>query len=198
MKLPKVVVRFLLPLMLRIISWNVQGLGGIVENSDEGRKILVNFKNLSFYDLLLIQEHKLTRGDIHFVDARLEAAKLVWTPCQPRGQGRGGLAILVGERSAKKVIGSGVDKKREFIWIKLATPLGEMGIVNVYAPQKPAQRAVLWERMQQNLEAGVSWSLMSDWNFVERKQDRKDGLCFRHKEWDSWSELWDMCLCVWR
>lgn len=75
----------------------------------------------------------MIRGDIYFVDVRLEVVKLVWILCQFRGQGRGGLVILVGERFVKKVIGFGVDKKREFIWIKLVIFLGEMGIVNVYA-----------------------------------------------------------------
>lgn len=99
----------------------MRGLGGIIDNFDEGRKILVNFKKFSPYDLLLVQEHKLSKGDIHFVDAKLGASKSIWMPAQPEEQGRGGLAIRVRERYADKVTGSGVDKKREFIWINLAT-----------------------------------------------------------------------------
>lgn len=73
----------------------------------------------------------------------------VWSPA--KGQGKGGIAILVGERYEDKTLGSGVDEKNKYVWIKLVTPLGEIEIVNVYVPQKPEKRAKVWDRMSQTM-----------------------------------------------
>lgn len=192
MMLPGMVARALLPFVLRIVSWNVRGLGEILENSDKGMKLLSNFKALAPFDLMFLQEHKLSRTEIPFVNRRIGNYRTIWTPCE--GQGKGGLAILIGKRYEDKVLNWDIDKENAYIWLKLATPLGVFGIINVYALHKPEGRSRIWRRLQQALEPGIPWTIMGDMNFIERRKDRKGGTRFRYKEEEAWTDIRDVQL----
>lgn len=159
----------LLPMILQIFTWNVRGLGSLKQSGKEGCKLLTDFRTLGPYDILLLQEHKLFRDEVDFISMRLGVVDGVWSPAQ--GNRYGGLAILLGERYAGRVVASGMDEENAFIWAKLDMAAAEIGIVNAYAPHSPEERALVWQRMQDTLESGVPWLLAGDFNFVERRKD---------------------------
>lgn len=72
-----------------------------------------------------------------------------------RGNNCSGLAILLGERYTGQVLDTGADEHNSFVWVKLATAAGEVGIANVYAPHSPEDHAQTWMRLQDTLKAGV-------------------------------------------
>lgn len=139
---------------------------------------------------MLLQEHKVPKESCVFVHKRLGAAEGFWSPAERTegGNAKGGLAVLVGERYKGKVKDAGVDTTNGFLWVVLATTAGLIGIVNVYAPHTPGARARKWHRLVQAIDPEVPWVLGGDFNFVERRQDKKGGLRFRHKEEDFWME----------
>lgn len=136
----------LLPMILRIYTWNVQGLNALKGNNRDAYKILEDSGTLGPYDVLLLQEHKLLDLDIEFVSKRLKVGKSRWVAA--KGNHKGGLAIILGERHEHYLLELGSDEKFGFMWVKLATATGEIGIVNAYAPQSPHDRALMWNRIQ--------------------------------------------------
>lgn len=183
---------------LRIHSWNVQGLGGIARGTADGAQLLKDFKELGVYDFFFLQEHKLTKKKIPFVNKRIGAKKSFWSPAElsKKGMPIGGLAILVGDRFADKVVDAGVDKENAFLWLQVVSETGVIGLVNVYTLHSPQARAPIWGRMLETLDLLVPWTVDGDLNFVERQQDKKGGLKFRHGEENVWLELRDMELAV--
>lgn len=131
---------------------------------------------------------------IPFVNSRLRNRKAFWSPEQRKdgGMPRGGLAIFVGERFADKVLDAGVDKKNAFMWVTVATEVGQLGVANVYGAHLPSKRAKIWHRMLATLDTSFPWVFGGDWNFVERRQDKQGGTRFCHKEEDIWIEARDM------
>lgn len=163
----------LLPMVLCIYTWNVRRLGALKSYAADGHKILVDFCTLGQYDIMVLQKHKLFAEDAPFVSKRLGVVRSVWAPAQ--GNHKGGLAILMGAQYVGNVLALGVDTKFMFVWVKLATEAGEIGLVNVYAPQSPLERAEVWQHMQGTLEEGVPWFLMGDFNFAKRRVDKVGG-----------------------
>lgn len=102
---------------MRLITWNVQGLGEIQQGSIIGRRLLANFQALGLFDLLMVQEHKLTEHAIAFTDKRIGQYRSFWSPANGT---KGGLAIFVGTRYEDKVLDSGVDPENSYLWIKVA------------------------------------------------------------------------------
>lgn len=129
-----------------------------------------------------MQEHKLSRDKIPFVNRRIKTTKAFWTPAQQRegGLSRGGLAIFVGERFADKVLDAGVDRKNEFMWITVAIEVGQLGVTNIYGAHSPKKRARIWRRMLATLDTLFPWIFGGDWNFVERQKDKQGGTRFCH------------------
>lgn len=183
-----------IPSDLRLQIWNVQGLGEVSRGTVLGSDLLSNFTKLGKYDFFLVQEHKLPKEKISFVNRRIRTSKAFWTPAQWRegGISRGGLAIYVGERFANKVLDAGVDRKNEFMWVTVATKVGQLGMANVYGANSPRKRAKIWRRMLAVLDTSFPWIFGGDWNFMERWKDKQGGMRFCHKEEDIWLEARDM------
>lgn len=59
-----------------------------------------------------------------------------------------------------------------FQWIVLQTPMGHMGVCNVYAPQSERGKKALWERMAEVLDPAILWVICGDFNFIEYSEDR--------------------------
>jgi hypothetical protein len=53
-------------------------------------------------------------------------------------------------------------------WVILkGLPSGDLGVVNIYAPNILRYKCFLWVEMIQKLLKGCRWILASDWNMVE-------------------------------
>lgn len=94
------------------------------------------------------------------------------------------------------MLDAGVDRKNAYLWLKVATEVGIMGVANIYTGHSPAKRAKIWNRMIAEIDCALPWILGGDWNFVERRADKQGGLRFSHKEEDVWLEMRDMELFV--
>jgi exonuclease III len=51
-------------------------------------------------------------------------------------------------------------------------PGGDIGIINIYAPNETTKCAQLWEAMIETLSQTYRWIFMGDYNMVKTKQDK--------------------------
>jgi hypothetical protein len=45
-------------------------------------------------------------------------------------------------------------------------PRGNLGILNVCAPNTPSEHILLWKALKASLLANIKWVIMGDWNMV--------------------------------
>ncbi len=77
------------------------------------------------------------------------------------------IAVIVGE--------NGTLMENKVWWVILkGLPSGDLGVVNIYAPNIPKERCFLWVEMIQKLLRGCRWILANDWNMVERSTDKSN------------------------
>lgn len=157
-------------------------MGEIARGTLAGAELLKNFSDLGDFDFLLVQEHKLLKEKIPFVNKRLKYKKAFWTPAKKgkKGVPKGGLAIF-GDKFADRVVDAGVDTKNVFLWLTVVTEAGLLGVTNIYAGHSPAKRGKFWHRLLAAMDSSLPWIEGGYWNFVERRQDKKGGLRFCRK-----------------
>lgn len=137
-------------------------------------------------DLLLIQETKLRN------QAATQLGRMLWKGSRcwsveasvgytPNGRlaGRGAIATLLAAKWNKFVNASGEVMGNCASWFTLrGIPGGEIGFLNVYAPNDSLHRCVLWESLLRDLPRHCQWVIMGDFNMVEARAD-KSSLCGR-------------------
>jgi hypothetical protein len=111
-------------------------------------------------EVLIIQEHKLSGAKAnelgrsiwpdaacYILDADLRYAHNI------DGAGRGGVGILVSPYIKHMVASSGSLGDNKSIWVTFTgTPVGKLGILNVYTPNCSRERGRLWESLASTLD----------------------------------------------
>lgn len=165
-------------MIIRLLSFNVRGL-----NDKSSILMLRNyFQSLSYPDIILLQEHKLRNQESSALGKALWPQASSWAleasvgynndPSGP-GAGKGGLITLVGPKYAHMITSSGSILENRAHWIILdGLPGGQVGIVNIYAPNDSFSRCNLWDAMIRELPSGCRWILGGDFNMVESRNDK--------------------------
>lgn len=166
----------------KLASWNVCGL------CEPNRKTVVSnwikSHTLSF-DFLALQEIKADRFRL---DIALRAIlptflKFVSAPVD----GKGGTALLV--RPSLKVIDSGALDFGRAVWIRIEGDSGSFGVVNIYAPNSPRDRAILWRDLCETLPM-ENWILCGNFNMIEDKIDASGvSSIIKGRELECWRAL---------
>jgi exonuclease III len=80
--------------------------------------------------------------------------------------------------------------KAQVITLK-GLPCGELGIINIYAPNNYVDKNILWELLLEKIPRNYSWIVCGDFNMVEDKED-KSSMCEKlipYKERLLWDAL---------
>ena len=131
-------------------------------------------------DLLCLQETKLRH------DAAQRLGRSLWRRAQcwsyeasagytPDGRqaGRGGTAILLGPKWRKFVSATGSFLQNRACKVILSGIfVGDIGFLNIYAPNDPLHRCVLWETILRELPRHCQWIMLGDFNMVEARRDK--------------------------
>jgi hypothetical protein len=89
------------------------------------------------------------------------------------GAGKGGIVTLLAPKWATLVSQSGVIMGNRVHWFVLSgLPCGDIGIVNLYAPNEHSLQVRLWESLTTLLPANCCWLITGDFNMVESRQDK--------------------------
>lgn len=183
---------------LSVLSQNVQGLN----NPDTMNRVCGYFLPLlPQVDVLMLQEHKLRGNKVS------DLGKAVWPlasffsidalpayghDVDEPGAGSGGICIWISPSIKHMVVSNGQDRSGRALWVRLSgLPGGDIAILNIYAPNSPSERRVLWDELAATLPHDCRWVLGGDWNVVESREDKSsvDGNVLAGTEWVSFQQL---------
>ena len=93
------------------------------------------------------------------------------------GAGKGGVCTIFHENLAPLVSDSGSFLRNRAFWVRLkGLPGGDLGILNLYAPNDSQGRIALWHELLEILPSDYRWLVSGDFNMLESAQD-KSTLC---------------------
>lgn len=91
------------------------------------------------------------------------------------GAGSGGISTWIAPSIKHMVESSGQDRSGRALWVRLSgIPGGDVSILNVYAPNSPSERRILWDELASILPRDCRWVLGGDWNVVEFPEDKSN------------------------
>ncbi len=180
---------------MRIVSWNVRGLGGGQWKRKRGRLRQEMQKHVigQHVDILLLQEHRLSKEKTEKYGSTMYGD---WDHFWGHGYGAeenaGGVCIVSKGLWRKNILHSEVIEQGRAQFLILEHADARWGIVNVYAPNHASARAILWEKIRQALPRAVDiWIMGGDFNMLEDPQDRRGGsmITIQGQELANWERL---------
>lgn len=164
---------------LQMLSFNARGL-----NDEAAVTNLQSYirNSIPVPDIVAIQETKLQGGAASYVGGRIWRPATCFSldatpgygydPTEP-GAGCGGIMIFIHPRWARKIGASGLLLDNQGHWFVLqGLPGGDIGFVNLYAPNESPARCLLLESLARDLSRTCRWLVMGDFNMVEHRADK--------------------------
>lgn len=169
-------------MILQVVTFNVRGL-----NDSRKIDILKNYlqKPNGGADIILLQEHKLRGEKAANLGPKLLLKRKHWTLDAEagynvdgsEGAGRGGICTLLKENLAPLVSNHGTILHNRAFWFRLSgLPGGDVGVLNLYAPNNPRERIAIWQELSTRLPADCRWIVSEDFNMRQNQHD-KSSLC---------------------
>ena len=89
------------------------------------------------------------------------------------GAGKGGICTILHRKLAPLVSSQGSIIHNRAFWVRLSgLPGGDLGILNVYAPNSSKDRLTLWQELVTRLPSACRWLVNGDFNMTETPQDK--------------------------
>ncbi|KVI01510.1 Endonuclease/exonuclease/phosphatase, partial [Cynara cardunculus var. scolymus] len=154
--------------MLKILSWNVNGMG-----KESKRRWVKNAGQENKISFLCLQESKMVIQQDWQVASVWGGPQFQFAAIDPVGHSSGLITIWNDSLFQAQC----VEKKEGFIAVMgswLASKL-TMGVINVYAPQDSKRKRLLWTELLGTLKkySGVAWVICGDFNEVRTADERK-------------------------
>lgn len=169
-------------MIIRLLSYNVRDL------SKAKKRIQVKafMRSLPYpLDFMVGQEHKLRAHNIHLLQSIWPSAKFIVAPIVDRAHvernasipaGCSGVFLAIGPKWQQFITSSRTLQSKRACWAHLEPPLlGRLGVIAVYAPNVDSERARLWHKIADYMEANRKWFFVGDFNNVEALADRRGG-----------------------
>ncbi|GKU89920.1 hypothetical protein SLEP1_g3989 [Rubroshorea leprosula] len=163
---------------MKIISFNVRGLGGIVKRKEVGKLIREERP-----DFLFLQETKLERIDVGICKLLWNSDEFEWVAKASFGAS-GGLLCLWDRRNFVK--------REEFTgdgYVGISGVWGvnkqQCSLINVYGPNDRQKRVKLWEELRKRVIDKEGWWLIAgDFNAVRGPEERRGRIGVSSDMWD--------------
>lgn len=165
-------------MIIKTMTFNVRGL-------NEPRKIdrLRHYfqSTQGGFDVIMLQEHKLRGEKALNLGRQLVPNSSYWTleaeagynTNGREGAGRGGICTILHSKLAPLVSSHGSLFRNRASWIRLSgLPGGDLGILNVYAPNDPRDRTALWQELMCRLPSDCRSLVSGDFNMTEIPTDK--------------------------
>ena len=163
---------------MRLLTWNVQGLGGPLFRRYRGRlrqDLHRDFTGGSI-DILLIQEHRLNVERISEYGTFLPGNwEMFWSEAYGPYASKGGVCISVAEHWKSLILHKEVlvQGRAQCVLLQLE---GEVwGVLNIYAPNQASNRKRFWIDMYNKIPQANHWCVGGDFNMLEDPSDRTGG-----------------------
>ena len=163
---------------MRLVSWNVQGLGGTQYLSYRGRlrqelqRCLVG----GSIDILLLREHHLSESRIRRYGSILSSRyETFWSAGFGPRSGQGGVCISIAESWKAAIVDRCIIVPGRAQYVTMRFCGEHIGVLNVYAPNQASARAEFWAQIADALPAVEHWCVEGDFNMLEDPLDRVGG-----------------------
>ncbi|GKV32708.1 hypothetical protein SLEP1_g41295 [Rubroshorea leprosula] len=152
---------------MKILSFNVRGLGGILKKKEVGKLVKAERP-----DFLFLQETKLEKADGNLCRMLWNSDGFDWV--MKGSSGASGGMVCVWDKLQ-------FTKKEEFVGDGFLGVVGEWGVsklqcyfVNVYASNDKRKKVEVWEELQKVIiEKGGRWLLAGDFNAVRYLEEKR-------------------------
>ena len=187
----------------RIVSWNVQGLGGAQAQKFKARLRQNLHKSfMRSVDIVFLQEHHLSSTRIDSYGSLFTGSWAhFWSPAIGESHNKAGVCIALAQKWYSHVIDYKILVEGRVQFIILEIQNLQLGFINVYAHNAVADTRRLWSYMCDTLPQVDHWCMAGDFNMIEDKLDRSGGsqavlygselsfwerLCFKYGFQDTW------------
>ena len=176
---------------MRLVSWNVQGLGGSRCKQIRGR-LRLEIQNTLVggpIDILFIQEHHLSKRRIDSYGSILPGNWLsFWSPGIGDNCNQAGVCLAIDEKWKTSIVHyeTLIPGRAQYIVIK------EINDNVAYAPNNVAGRIAFWTELTALCPSSLHWCIGGDFNMIERVRDRIGGsrVTIRRQELACWERFW--------
>ena len=179
---------------MRVMSWNVQGLGGPLYRRykyrlrQEINKCIVGGP----LDFLLIQEHHLNTFRISRYGSILPGNwDMFWSPAIGNTEVRGGVCMAISQRWISSIIQKQVVIPGRAQFVIIQEEETTWGLLNIYAPNTATARQQFWKDLLNKLPSLDHWCIAGDFNMLEDPIDRMGGssITIHGHELTMWEQL---------
>ena len=187
----------------RIVSWNVQGLGGAQAQNFKARLRQNLHKSfMRSVDIVFLQEHHLSSTRIDSYGSLFTGSWAhFWSPAIGESHNKAGVCIALAQKWYSHVIDYKILVEGRVQFIILEIQNLQLGFINVYAHNATTDRRRLWSYLCDTLPQVDHWCMAGDFNMIEDKLDRSGGsqavlygselsfwerLCFKYGFQDTW------------
>ena len=190
---------------MRLLSWNVQGLGGAHCKKYKGRlwqdlnKCMVG----GGLNIMMVQEHHLSDDRIRNYGSILKGKwQLYWSSVIGERQRKAGVCIAVVEKQMKNVVQYMEVIPRRAQCLVMRVEDEDVAFLNVYTPNYVSAKGDFWTELCLKLPNVNNWCVAGDSNMIENVEDRIGGsnvvvhryelvewekLCIKLRMQDVWS-----------
>ena len=163
---------------MRIISWNVQGLGGPNYARYRGRlrQELMRCLIGGPVDFLMLQEHHLTESRTRRCGQLMPRhSEVFWSGSFGPSGTQGGICMSIADTWRDAILDRGIVVPGRAQWILLQWGEIRLGLLNLYAPNHASARTVFWTQITDALPSADEWCIGGDFNMIEAPEDRCGG-----------------------
>ena len=180
---------------MKILSWNIRGLGGSHWKRKRSRLRQELNKGLiaGQIDFLLIQEHHFNARQIDCCGSLLKGDwQIFWAPGYGSSENQGGICIAVHGMWKSCIVRQEILIPGRAQVIVVKEKGVEWGLLNLYAPNHSSSRAQFWESLLLYMPNTIDhWIIGGDFNMLEDPSDRIGGsfATIHGRELAAWERL---------
>ena len=178
---------------MKIISWNVQGLGGSLCKQYKRRfRQELHKCIIGQVDIVMLQEHHLNERRTKVYGSLLPGKwEMVWVPAYGSTQLKGGLCMAIRDIWQVKMLEVGNLFLGRAQYVIMEFHNKKVGILNLYAPNSSRERLKMWIELDRSLPTVDHWCIAGDFNMIEDPEDRsgEGGVTVHGLELSAWERF---------
>ena len=179
---------------MRVVSWNVQGMGGpqFLRCRGRLRQELQSCLVGGSIDILMLQEHHLCESRIRRCGQLMHRqSETFWSAAFGTAGAQGGVCMTIAAPWRDAIVDRGIVIPGRAQWMLLQWGEIRLGFLNLYAPNQASARADFWDQIVDALPETEHWCVGGDFNMIEVPSDRIGGshVTIHGSELASWERL---------
>ena len=163
---------------MRLLTWNVQGLGGPLYRRYRGRLRQELQKCLMGgpVDVMMFQEHHLNEQRIRNYGTILPGNwEMFWSSAIGTSGTQGGVCMAIAQQWKENIICKEIIVPGRAQYIVIKDLQTTWGYLNIYAPNHASARKHFWYEITNALPNVSDWCVAGDFNMIEDPLDRRGG-----------------------